>query len=173
MSKNERTYLEGARLNFTSDLAGYKPSRTSVDWISLFGQQKDYSLGEGFPLFTTKRMQFPKIADELLWFLSGSTELRPLLLKKVPVWNDNAFQYYLQRNNLEDKLPIYSQEWHSAKKDYIERVKADEEFANREGTLGRIYGEQWRHWRTPGGKEIDQIDDVLELIAKKVPFISG
>ena len=55
-----------------------KPSRTGVDTISLFGAHYQVDLAEGFPLLTTKKMQWPSLLRELLWYLSGENHIRNL-----------------------------------------------------------------------------------------------
>ena len=61
----------------------YKPDRTNTGTISYFGYQSRYDLNQGFPLLTTKKVFFKGILAELLWFISGETNIRPLVLQNV------------------------------------------------------------------------------------------
>ena len=101
--------------------------RTGTGTISVFGRQQRYDLQQGFPAVTTKRLAWKSVVSELLWFIEGSGDERRLaeLLHgtrdedKKTIWTDNATAPY----------------WEPKAK-----------FA---GDLGRVYGVQWRKWRTP------------------------
>ncbi|TXH08232.1 MAG: thymidylate synthase [Candidatus Moraniibacteriota bacterium] len=140
-----------------------KSDRTGVGTRSVFGYQMRFDLSEGFPLLTTKKVPFRLIAEELLWFVNGDTQLRTLALKDVHIWDEWPYKAYLIRNG--QTVPrTGSDEWNAGIKDFVERVKTDEAFAADYGDLGPVYGYQWRHWPTPDGKEIDQLRDVVEQI---------
>jgi len=66
-------------------LGQYKPDRTNTGTISYFGHQSRYDLNKGFPLLTTKKVYFKGILAELLWFISGETNIRPLVLQNVKI----------------------------------------------------------------------------------------
>lgn len=102
-----------------------KDDRTGTGTISVFGHQMRFDLNEGFPVLTTKKLHLRSIIHELLWFLSGDTNIR-----------------YLQDNN----------------------VSIWDEWADKNGDLGPVYGSQWRSWPTPDGKHIDQISQVIEQL---------
>lgn len=157
-------YLEHAYKILTSPDSGYKPNRTGVDSISNFGHQAEYRLSDGFPLMTTKKMPFAAVAKELFWFLRGETNIQPLVRQGVHIWDRNAFQYYLEKQGMKGKLPLYSQAWHEELNTFVERVKHDDDFAAQHGNLGEVYGAQWRHWRTTDGSEIDQIANVIDAL---------
>ena len=140
-----------------------KGDRTGVGTRSVFGYQMRFDLTQGFPLLTTKKVPFRLIAEELLWFIQGDTQLRTLALKDVHIWDEWPYKAYLIRN----ELPVPktgSDEWNAGIKEFIERVKTDETFAAEYGDLGPVYGYQWRHWPTADGKEVDQLHDVVEQI---------
>jgi thymidylate synthase len=103
----------------------HRTDRTGTGTLSVFGHQMRFNLEEGFPLVTTKKVHFKSVVYELLWFLSGDTNVS-----------------YLQKNN----------------------VKIWNEWADKNGDLGRIYAAQWRSWRTPDGHDIDQIENVLNSL---------
>lgn len=164
-----RQYLEHAKKILT--LGGYKPNRTSVDSISRFGHQVEYELSEGFPLTTTKATPFKAVVRELLWFLSGDTNVRTLIKQNVHIWDRNAFQQYLKNQKQEKKYESYSTEWYKALDEYIDKIAKDEEFARVHGDLGPVYGKQWRRWefynkKSGEKKEIDQLQDAIELLQK-------
>lgn len=140
-----------------------KGDRTGTGTRSVFGYQMRFDLSEGFPMMTTKKLPFAMIAEELLWFLSGSTNIRPLLANNIHIWDDWPFKSYLIQNNLEVPAPN-TPEWEKGIKEFTERILTDEAFAKQYGELGPVYGYQWRNWPTPSGEHIDQISEVMEQI---------
>ncbi|MEK7524345.1 MAG: thymidylate synthase [Patescibacteria group bacterium] len=64
-----------------------KEDRTGTGTLSIFGMQRKYDLHEGFPLVTTKKVLFPAVIRELLWFLRGSTNINDGLKEHTPIWN--------------------------------------------------------------------------------------
>lgn len=110
--------------------------RTGVGTRSLFGETLRFDLsGGGVPLLTTKRVAWKTAARELLWFLSGDTNIRPLVRQKVHIWTD----WPLARYRAETGETI--------DRDAFERrVIDDAAFAARWGDLGPVYGAQWVAW---------------------------
>ncbi len=124
-------------------------NRTGVKALSCFGLRAEYDLSDGFPLVTTKKMFFSGIVRELLWFVSGSTNIRPLVENGVNIWNEWPFAKFA-------KSPEYagqSIEW------FRRAIIADEAFARKWGDLGPVYGKQWRDF-----SGVDQLREVMELI---------
>lgn len=78
--------------------------RTGIGTISVFGYQNRYNLQEGFPLVTTKKMFFTGIVDELLWFLSGSTNINDLPERSRQLWSPWA-------DTIGYLGPIYGEQW--------------------------------------------------------------
>ncbi len=150
----------------TSKYSGYKPNRTGIDTISLFGYQNQYDLSEGFPLITTKKMFTKSIIVELLWFLRGDTNIKYLVDNGVSIWDGNAFQHYLVKQGLDKQYPMYSSEWNKQKDDFIQKIKNDSGFAKQWGDLGPVYGKQWRRWEADG-KQIDQLAEAINLLKTK------
>ena len=107
-----------------------RPNRTGTDSRSIFGYQMKFDLQKGFPLVTTKKVHLKSIIFELLWFLTGDTNIKFLKENKISIWN---------------------------------------EWADDDGNLGPVYGSQWRHWKAPDGKTIDQISRVVTNL-KKDPY---
>lgn len=131
-----------------------RQDRTGTGTISKFGYQMRVNLQEGFPLLTTKKVFYRGIFEELFWFLKGETNIRPLALKNVKIWNDWPFDKY-------SKSPEYKGE---TMEEFIQKICDDEKFAEKWGDLGPVYGKQWRDF---GG--VDQITQLIENL-KNNPF---
>lgn len=156
-----KQYLEA--IKHVLDNGTLKNDRTGVGTISYFGMQQRYNLQEGFPAVTTKKLAWKAVVGELLWFIEGSGDERRLAeithgsrQGPVTIWTPNALAGYWKPK------------------------------AKYEGDLGRVYGVQWRHWktyrtnegslvtnefghtfRTPNGLrtcEIDQLKNLIEGI---------
>ena len=127
--------------------------RTGVGTRALFGRQMRFDLSEGFPILTTKRVYWKTAFKEMLWMLSGGTNIRELLEQDVRIWTDWPLAKYRKETGEQ-----VSQE------DFEARVLGDREFADKWGDLGPIYGKQWRRWKTSDGREIDQIQEVIDQI---------
>ena len=143
-----------------------KTDRTGIGTKSIFGYQMRFDLSKGFPLVTTKKMWLRSIIHELLWFLTGDTNIRYLAERNVHIWDEWPFQGYLKKNNLEEKYPMYSDEWVEKKKWFIEQIKQDKEFAEKYGDLGPVYGKQWIRWDGKDGEEINQIQYIIDTLKK-------
>ena len=102
-----------------------KSDRTGTGTISIFGYQMRFDLNDGFPVLTTKKLHLKSIIHELLWFISGETNIRYLKENGVKIWD---------------------------------------EWADKEGNLGPVYGYQWRSWPAEGGRKIDQLLNVISSV---------
>ncbi len=133
-----------------------KKNRTGVDTIGIFGAQAKYNVDlNAFPLLTTKKVHWPAIVHELLWFISGSTNIKYLVDNNVRIWNEWAYKkysdwwenrakFYTSPENLEEEIPAV-QENKLTQEEFVEKIKFDESFANRWGELGEgTYGGMWR-----------------------------
>lgn len=142
-----------------------KGDRTGTGTLSIFGHQMRFDLSKGFPLLTTKKVPIKAIIHELIWFVRGDSNLKYLAENNVHIWDEWPYKAYLIRNNIQVP-PTCSDEWNTGIKEFIEKIKNDENFAKDYGNLGPIYGYQWRNWPTPGGGHIDQFKNVIEQLKK-------
>jgi thymidylate synthase len=102
-----------------------KIDRTGTGTLSYPGLQMRFDLQKGIPIVTTKKIHLKSVIIELLWLLSGETNIEYMKRRGVTIWD---------------------------------------EWANKNGDLGPVYGKQWRKWSTPDGGYIDQMANVLETL---------
>lgn len=136
-----------------------KSDRTGTGTLSVFGYQMRFDLAEGFPLLTTKKLHFKSIVHELLWFLSGDTNIAYLVRNGVNIWNDWPYQHWLEATGQSTAYPKYSAEWKTYMKEFVARVRDDSAFAAQWGELGPVYGHQWRNF-----EGVDQISGLIRDI---------
>ncbi len=130
-----------------------KSDRTGTGTRSVFGHQMRFDLAEGFPMITTKKLHLKSILHELIWFISGDTNIRYLCQNGVRIWDDWPFATYSKSADY-DGIDM---------KEFAARIASDADFAAKWGDLGPVYGYQWRFWPGPNGP-VDQLRDVLEGI---------
>jgi thymidylate synthase len=128
-----------------------KEDRTGTGTLSVFGRQIRHNMEDGFPLLTTKKIAIKTMVTELKWFLKGDTNIKYLVDNGCNIWNGDAYKNY--KNNFE---PTPWQFTPYIMDEFIEQIKTDDEFANKWGELGPIYGKQWTDW--------NGIDQILNLI---------
>jgi thymidylate synthase len=157
MNNLDKSYQ--ALLQDILDIGVKKEDRTGTGTISVFGRQIRHKMSEGFPLITSKKMYFKGIVTELLWFLRGDTNIKYLVDNDCHIWDGDCYQAYLKNwkpenpleelddpyrlisgTNLVDERPL-------SKDMFIHCIKTDDEFANKWGDLGPVYGKQWRGWK--------------------------
>ncbi|XP_050233768.1 bifunctional dihydrofolate reductase-thymidylate synthase-like isoform X2 [Mercurialis annua] len=142
---NEFLYLRLVQ-DIISD-GNLKDDRTGTGTLSKFGCQMRFNLRKTFPLLTTKKIFWRGVVEELLWFISGSTNAKVLQEKGIHIWDGNASRDYLDSIGLKDR---------------------------EEGDLGPVYGFQWRHFGARytdmhadyTGQGFDQLLDVINKIKK-------
>lgn len=147
-----QNYLDLCR--YVLDKGTLKEDRTGTGTISTFGYQLRFDLSEGFPLLTTKKVYYKAVLGELLWFISGSTNIRPLVLQNIRIWNEWPYESYKKSEDYRGETID----------EFVEKIKSDEAFALRHGELGPVYGKQWRDFFG-----IDQLLEVEKSI-KENPF---
>ena len=139
----ELQYLEMIR--DIIDTGNVKGDRTGTGTISKFGTQMRFDLRRSFPLLTTKRVFWRGVAEELLWFVKGSTNAKELQDRDIHIWDGNGSREYLDANGLGHR---------------------------EEMDLGPVYGFQWRHFGAEytdmhadySGKGVDQLAEVIDKI---------
>lgn len=123
-----------------------RDDRTGTGTLSVFGAQMRFSLRDGvLPLLTTKKVFWRGVAEELLWFISGSTDADVLRAKRVNIWDRNGSRAFLDARGLKHR---------------------------EEGDLGPVYGFQWRHFGAPysdrhadyTGQGVDQLAAIIHTI---------
>jgi dihydrofolate reductase/thymidylate synthase len=113
--------------------------------LSIFGEKLTFDLRDGFPLLTTKRVFWKGVVEELLWFVSGSTDANVLKEKGVGIWDGHSSRAHLDSIGLVDR---------------------------EEGDLGPVYGFQWRHSGARygtfkddySGEGYDQLAEIVRLV---------
>ncbi|MDB5284514.1 MAG: thyA [Bacteroidota bacterium] len=141
------------------DKGEWKNDRTGVGTTGVFGYQMRFNLQYGFPLLTTKKVFTKAIIHELLWFLTGDSNIQYLCKNGVRIWDDWPYEKYKKSADF-DGVDI---------KAFAQKIAADDAFAKKWGNLGPVYGYQWRSWPAPDGKHIDQISNLINQI-KKNPY---
>lgn len=148
-----------------------RTDRTGTGTIEIPYYVFEHDMTDGFPLMTTKKMGIKTVIHELLWFISGSTNIKYLVDNNVNIWNDNAYPFY-------EKFCDSNGMYKLSQETFIKAIKAGEtmktlakthnsehlfhadEYGYELGDLGPVYGAQWRSWDstlvlrgTPGSEE--------------------
>ena len=142
-----KQYLDLARKILTD--GSYKDDRTNTGTYSYFGYQMRFNLQEGFPLLTTKKVFLRGIIHELLWFISGDTNIKYLVDNDVKIWNEWPYEKYKKSEDFNNETL----------EEFVLKIKNDDEFAKKHGNLGPVYGKQWRDF---GG--VDQLTNLVNDI---------
>lgn len=129
-----------------------RPDRTGTGTRSAFGYQTRYDLREGFPLLTTKKMYLRPIAEELLWFIKGDTNIKYLVDRNVKIWNEWPYEDFKKSEDFNGETL----------EEFVEKIKNDDEFAKKHGNLGPVYGAQWRNFNNEGTDQLMKLIDSLK-----------
>lgn len=128
-----KQYIDALKLVMETGID--RPDRTGVGSRAVFGLPMRFDMNDGFPAVTTKKLAFKSMKAELLWFLSGSNDVKKLQEMGSHIWDGNAYSDYWKPK------------------------------AKFEGDLGRVYGVQWRKWNsTFSDQPIDQVADVIKKL---------
>jgi len=131
-----------------------RQDRTGVGTRSIFGAMVRFDLSEGkAPILTTKRVYWKTAVKEMLWFLTGGTNLQPLLRDNVRIWTDWPLAAY--RKATSENISQH---------EFERRIVEDDDFAKQWGELGPVYGKQWRRWLGSDGREHDQIAGLIQTL---------
>ncbi|HEC2209505.1 TPA: thymidylate synthase [Staphylococcus delphini] len=157
------------------EIGNQRDDRTATGTISKFGHQLRFDLSKGFPLLTTKKVSFKLVATELIWFIRGDTNLRYLLQYNNNIWNEWAFEKYVQSADYTG--PDMTDFGHRAQSDatfaetyreemakFKQQILTDDDFMKKHGDLGNVYGKQWRDWLSADGQQYDQLKTLIEQI---------
>jgi len=164
MNKLDRKYQQ--LLSNILEFGVEKKDRTGTGTKSLFGCSIRHKMSDGFPLLTTKKMAWKTMVTELLWFLRGDTNIKFLVDNGCHIWDGDAFKNFMTKSEGDPDM-IWNQD------QFIHLIKTNDEFANKWGELGPIYGRQWRHWELPNysvehveyGKDNDLfVDQIANLV---------
>jgi len=143
-----------------------KKDRTGTGTISVFDYTMRFNMKEGFPILTSKKVFFKGVVHELIWFLRGQTNIKYLIDNGVHIWDGDAYKAYEKNTpkqhiigsdsdpmkkcmtwiNKTDKQSGYPILERLSKEEFINKIKTDNEFAEKWGELGPVYGQQWRNW---------------------------
>jgi len=130
---------------------------TGKGLTSVFGRQIRFDLSQGFPMLTTKKVYWRGVLHELVWFMTGQTNIKYLVDNKVHIWDDYPYKDY-------KKLVAAGKAGEMTQEEFIGQIKNDAEFAKQYGELPHIYGGQWRSWPRTNGDTIDQLAWVLDTV---------
>ena len=141
MNNLDKQYLElldDILVNGTS-----KDDRTGTGTWSVFGRQIRHNMKDGFPLLTTKKMAWKTMTKELLWFLSGDTNIKWLVENNCNIWNGDAYKAYLNKDSVKHQ---WERGGDVAEMDVFLNIIKDSADNGEFGELGPVYGKQWRDW---------------------------
>lgn len=140
-----------------------REDRTGVGTRCIFGATLRFDLSaNAMPLITTKRVYWKTATREMLWFLTGETNIRPLVRQGVKIWNEWPHARYVTETG--DNITLDN---------FVEHIADDAAFAERWGDLGPVYGKQWVDWPTYRKREdglyetgpgINQIADLVDSL---------
>ena len=166
MTNSTKIHPEYQYLNLMQDILDngrWKVSHsTGVKLQSVFGRICRYDLSQGFPMLTTKKVFTRGIIHELIWFLSGKSNIKYLVENNVHIWDEWAYMKYewALKGKQEKKLNY---------EEFVEHIKIDPKFLKKYGDLGPVYGVQWRNWPVNRKRTVDQLGWAIEKI-KKYPM---
>lgn len=154
------------------DEGEYRADRTGTGTKAIFGEQIKIDLSEGFPILNTKKVPFKSVLSELLWFVEGSSDERRL----AEILHGTRDKYKLIETIIDGEPVQIKKELNTIWSPNAEGTTGAKYQPEYYGDLGRVYGVQWRHWKTY--KPLDQqtigygrfatgeVDQLAEVIHK-------
>jgi len=131
-----------------------RTDRTGTGTRSIFGAMMKLDCRDGsMPVVSLKKTLWRTSIKEILWMMSGSDNIQPLVAQGVTIWTDWALKRY--RAETGDQI---------SRKDFEQRLLADAGFSQIWGYTGRSYGAQYRDFRGADGRSVDQVAAVLKLL---------
>lgn len=136
-----------------------KKNRTGIDTFTTFGNQVKFDLRKGFPLLTTKKVFFKGVVHELLWFLSGSTNIKYLVENGVHIWDEWPYAKHKELCEIHGTpIPTMDQ--------FLETIRVSPELPM--GDIGYgAYGSMWRGFPVPDSErysDITPVDQIAKVI---------
>lgn len=183
--------LDKQYLNFVSDILAngtISGDRTGTGTKKVFGRMLHHNMNEGYPLLTSKKVHFKSILTELLWFLSGVTNIKPLVDQNNYIWVGDCYKRYCQyidsSTRIEDQTYMVldkNEQVHRkmTREEFIDMIKSapvnyndymekdiyssleawQSDFVLTFGELGPVYGAMWTNW-----DGINQIENAIETL---------
>ncbi len=140
--------------------------RTGTGTKKVFGRMLRHDMREGFPILTTRKMFYKNAIHELLQFLKGDTNIQYLVQNGVNIWVGDCYKKYTticsanssefdeqMHDNGDGTCRMYLQ------KEFIEKIKTDNDFAKKQGELGTVYGKEQTDWYG-----INQLQECIDLL---------
>lgn len=146
---------------------GYdKPSLGGgIELRGVFGRQHRWDLSDGtIPILTTKQVAWRTAFREMLWFISGDSNIKTLVDQNIHIWDEWPYRSFSQAADRHEVQPL-------SQYDFIQKIKESgktSDFVKKWGELGPVYGRQWRKWKSSDGREIDQLAWLIDKI-KRTP----
>ncbi len=151
-----------------------KSDRTGVGTLSIFGHQMRFDMYDGFPLLTLRKIHIKSFIHEMLWFLGAfdekwkkfdNTNIRYLIDNGVTFWSEWPYKYYMEQKSYLGDYPDFNL------KEFEEKIKIDDDFAIKFGSIGPGYGEQWlnhgslnlRDMLSDGKIKITKLDGINQI----------
>lgn len=161
MAKVDQTYHQLAS-HIIDNGNIYEDASRKINCLQTSAATLNLSIKDEFPLITTKKMYTKAIVAELIWFLTGSTNIKYLVDNSVNIWNKDAYNWYLKKSADLEKMDL---------EEFIQTIKNTTEFRPDHkgytlGDVGKNYGYQWTNWNG----EINQIENMLEVLTSPHPI---
>ena len=167
MNNLDRQYLAIAK-NIIEN--GYeKDDRTGTGTISLFGTEIRHKMSEGFPLLTTKKVNFKNIVSELLWFLSGDDTIEKLLQYDNKIWIGDLYKNYQKNKHITfmttNGYKLF--DYIKTESEFVKELSSNKYFSEVFGSVGKSYGHNWTNFGEDFYSKqvgINQIKNCIKLL---------